>query len=304
MAQDVSEMPLVIEAAMTQVIANTDGKLPTTAGIVREALDCVEAGAGMVHYHHDFSLNKEDSITQCIEVQRAILKEHPDALVYPGYLSGKTHEETMEHLEPIYEAGVMSMFAFDPGHATHARPDENGEPTRSHLGGTSFDQATRMVEDSWRYNAPVSLGIFEPGPLKWVRYFGANWRFTPGTVVKFYFPGDASWGVKGVGATFGIPPSKAALDIYLSMIEGSGLPWMVSILGGAILETELPRYILEKGGNIRVGIEDPLRPMDMSNVEMVRAVVELASEVGRPVAAASQARSVLADGRQAVTEDA
>lgn len=294
MNEKLSETPLVIETAMTQVVANTGGQLLSTQGIVQEALDCVEAGAGVLHYHHDFSLDKADSIAQCIDVQRGILDRHPGLLVYPGYMPGDTHDETMEHLEPLYQAGVMTMFAFDPGHATHARPDKDGEPTQSKLGGTSFAQASEMIDLSWRYNVPVSLGIFEPGPLNWVRYFGEAGRFTPGTVVKFYFPGDYAWGNKGVGATFGIPPSKSALDIYLSMIEGSGLPWVVSILGGAILESDLPRYILEKGGHIRLGLEDPLRQMDMTNIEMIKVLKDLSNEVGRPVATYDEVKSVFA----------
>lgn len=300
MGQNMSETPLVIEAAMTQVVANTGGQLLSTQGIIDEAIACVDAGAGVLHYHHDFALNKAQSIEQCIAVQRGILDKYPGLLVYPGYLPGETHDETMEHLEPLYEAGVMTMFAFDPGHATHARPGDDGEPTRSKLGGTSFEQASDMIDLSWRYNVPVSLGIFEPGPLNWVRYFGNAGRFTLGTIVKFYFPGDYAWGNKGVGATFGIPPSKAALDIYLSMIEGSGLPWVVSILGGAILESELPRYVLEKGGHIRLGLEDPLRQMDMTNVEMIGALKDLSNEVGRPVASYDEAKAVFAASSRAL----
>ncbi len=81
--------------------------------------------------------------------------------------------------------------------------------------------------------------------------------------------------------------------MYVSLIEGSGLPWVVSILGGRILETDLPRYVLERGGNLRVGIEDPLEPTDMTNVEMIQAVIDLANEVGRPVARSTEARAAL-----------
>lgn len=293
MAGNSSEAPLIIEAAMTPVVANTGGILLQTPDIIDEATACINAGAGVIHYHHDFALSKADSIQQCIDVQTGILARYPSTLIYPGYLPGETHEQTMEHLEPIYRSGALTMLAFDPGHATHARPDAQGEPTLSKLGGTSFSQADEMVKVSHRYGVPISLGIFEPGPLRWVRWYGANGRFTPGTIVKFYFPGDFAWGFKDVGATFGLPPSKAALDIYISLIEGSGLPWVVSFLGGAILESDMPRYILERGGHIRVGNEDPLRQTGMTNVDMIEAVVALANEVGRPVAHASEALSVL-----------
>ncbi|MHB9881312.1 hypothetical protein ACSMXM_16880 [Pacificimonas sp. ICDLI1SI03] len=175
---------MVIEAAMTQVVANTGGNLLTTQGIVQGDIDCAEAGAGVLHYHHDSFLNKEDSITQCIDVQRGILGRYPGMLVYPGYMPGETHDATMEHLEPLYEAGAMTMLAFDWGHAIHAGPDEDGQPTKSKLGGANLAQASRLA----LYRAGFAWQI-QTGPLDWVRYFGEAGRFRPSTVAKFYFFG-------------------------------------------------------------------------------------------------------------------
>ncbi|MDO9599047.1 MAG: 3-keto-5-aminohexanoate cleavage protein [Azoarcus sp.] len=290
---NLKEKPVVIEVAISAVVANTGGKEPTTENIVNDAKACIAAGAGIIHCHHDFALSRADSIAQCIAINKGILQEHPKTLIYPGFLPGSTFDERMGHLEPMYEAGVLTMFAFDPGLSLHGRADEQGLMTRSVSNGATFEEATTMVERGHRYGAPSSLGIFEPGALRWVRSFGAASKFVPGTVVKLYFPGNNAWGASGAPSTFGLPPSKAALEMYLSLLEGSGVPWVVSILGGSILDTDLPRYILERGGHLRVGIEDPLKKVDLTSVEMIQAVIDLANQVGRPVARTTDALAVL-----------
>jgi 3-keto-5-aminohexanoate cleavage enzyme len=291
---DQSHNPVVIEAAISAVVANTDGSVLTAQSIIDEAKACLASGAGIIHYHHDFALTNAEAVEQCITVQKGILADYPSTLIYPGYLKGDCAEDQMlPHVRALRDAGALTMFAFDPGLASHGRPDADGLPATSVTGGTTFAQARSMLEYSREADVPCSLGIFEPGALRWARSYGAARKFTRGTIVKFYFAGDQAWGSKGTGVTFGLPPSKAALDIYLSLIEGSGLPWVVTILGGAILETDLARYVLERGGHLRVGAEDPLRAVEMTNVEMVEAVIALADQVGRPVARSTETLSVL-----------
>ena len=289
-----ADRPVVIEACISSVVANTGGRQPTTQEIVDEAKACIAAGAGIIHCHHDFSLDRADAIAQCIAINRGILDAYPDTLIYPGFMSGKTLAEQMEHLEPMHEAGVLTMFAFDPGLSLHGRLDADGLMTKSTRNGATYEESTELVHRGHRYNAPSSLGIFELGALRWVRDFGAAGKFVPGTQVKFYFPGNNSFGLKRAApSTYGLPPSTQAVDIYVSLMEGSGLPWVASILGGRILETDLPRHVLEKGGNLRVGIEDPLEPMEMTNVELIQTVVDLANKVGRPIARSTEARAAL-----------
>lgn len=288
-----SDRPLVIEAAISSVVANAGGREPSTEQIIDEARACIAAGAGIIHCHHNFSLSRADAIAQCIAVNRGVLDTHPGTLMYPGFLSGSHFEERMEHLEPMFEAGVLTMYAFDPGLSIHGRPDEHGLMTKSVSNGATFEQASAMIERGHRYRAPASLGIFEPGGLRWARSFGAAGKLVPGTLVKLYFPGNNAWGASGSTATYGIPPSKQALDIYLSLLEGANTPWIVSILGGSILDTDLARYVLERGGHLRVGVEDPLGRATMSNVEMVEAVMALAQQVGRPVARSTEALAAL-----------
>ncbi|MFC9834242.1 3-keto-5-aminohexanoate cleavage protein [Rhodococcus sp. NPDC127530] len=287
------ERPIVIETAMSSVVANTGGEEQSTERIIAEARNCLAAGAGIVHIHHDFSLGLEDAIDQVIEINRSVLAEHPGALLYPAYMSGHKVGEQMRHLRPLHESGQMTMFAFDPGTTEHGRADKDGLLTGSIVSGTTFGQAAKMVELSREFGVPTSLGIFNPGFLTWVRSLGAAGKFVPGTYAKFYFAGGPAWGAKGSGSTFGLPPTKEALDLYIGMLDGANLPWFVSVMGGEVLKSDLLKYAIEKGGHIRTGREDPLREVGMTNAEMVQQVIDVANEVGRPVARWNEALGAL-----------
>jgi uncharacterized protein (DUF849 family) len=114
-------------------------------------------------------------------------------------------------------------------------------------------------------------------------------------MVKLYFGGKFSiYKIGEPALNFGLPPTKQALDMYLAMMEGSSLQWNVGLFGDSLLEAPVARYALEKGGHLRVGIEDIASVTDATNVETVEAAVALANEVGRPIATPTQARAILA----------
>ena len=95
-------------------------------------------------------------------------------------------------------------------------------------------------------------------------YFRAG-RLPEGAMVKFYFGGPYGMFGKGPGVTFGLPPTKNALLAYLDMIEGTGLPWSVSVWGGDLIETPIARLALERGGHLHVGLEEHSGPRHPTN---------------------------------------
>ncbi|MGD9701218.1 MAG: hypothetical protein AB7Q42_12645 [Acidimicrobiia bacterium] len=157
---------------------------------------------------------------------------HPGALTYTDYLTGKTAAAENAHLRPMAEAGVLTMFAIDPGITTFGSFDDEGVPTRTYTDGLRFQEAHEMIELSKALAVPISLGVFEPGHLRWILAYEERVGFSAGTIVKLYFGGD--WMVDrpgGRGINFCLPPTEAALDVYLTMMAGSNLPWIVSLFG-------------------------------------------------------------------------
>ena len=186
------------------------------------------------------------------------------------------------------------MFAIDPGLTTFASYDDTGAPTRTYIDGLHFSEAHAMVEFSKQYDVPISLGVFEPGHLRWILAYERARRFSAGTMIKLYFGGaHAVDRIDTPAINFGLPPTTAALDVYLSMMGESRLPWTVSVFGGSLLDSPLARHALERGGHLRVGVEDAAGQSPRSNAEMVEAAVALAASVGRPVATATRALAAL-----------
>ena len=107
--------------------------------------------------------------------------------------------------------------------------------------------------------------------------------------MKFYFAGGGYLG--GGDPLWGSPPIIEALDLFLAMFGATPAPWAVAVLGGSLLDTPIARAALERGGHLRVGIED--WDDGPSNVEQVRAAVARCAEVGRPVATIGQAEDLL-----------
>jgi beta-keto acid cleavage enzyme len=65
------------------------------------------------------------------------------------------------------------------------------------------------------------------------------------------------------------------------MLDGVDIPWIVSVQGGVLLDTPIARYALERGGHLRVGVEDTAGATEMTNAETVQAAAGLAAAVGR-----------------------
>ena len=91
---------------------------------------------------------------------------------------------------------------------------------------------------------------------------------------------------------FGLPPASPSLNTYLAMLEGSGLPWSVAVLGGDVLGT-IAEEAVRRGGHLRVGLEDHGGSGAPTNVELVRAAVALVERLGCRPATIHEAAALL-----------
>ena len=115
-----------------------------------------------------------------------------------------------------------------------------------------------------------------------------------GSMAKLYF--GAEWGLsrRSKGVTFGLPPTKHALLAYLDMLEGTDIPWSVSVWGGDLMATPVARLALEMGGHLHVGIEEFYDPdRSPTNQELLAEAVALCEEVGRPLATCAETAAML-----------
>ncbi len=85
-----------------------------------------------------------------------------------------------------------------------------------------------------------------------------------------------------------------ALDSLLQLLgdEAGAVPWMVSGLGVDV--TPLVSEAVERGGHVRVGLEDASLGTDRSNVEWVEHAREEIEAAGGRVATPDDVRSAIA----------
>ena len=139
-----------------------------------------------------------------------------------------------------------------------------------------------------------SLAIFEPGFLQTTLAWYRAGRLPKGSMAKFYFGGEWGLWAREKGVTFGLPPTEKALAAYVEMLEGTDIPWSVSVWGGDLLQTPVARMALELGGHLHIGIEEHFDPnRTPTNVELIEETRALCAELGRPLATFAQTRQML-----------
>ena len=217
-----------------------------------------------------------------LEAWRPVLRVRSDALLYPTVGLGATIEERYAHVPLLAEAGVLKLGLVDPGSVN--------------LGDLVYVNSASDIEHEValcvRHRLGPSVSIFEPGFLRATLALHREGRLPPGAMVKLYFGGDHDYFGRP-GPTFGLPPTLPSLEAYVAMLEGTGLPWSVAVLGGDVIQSGLARLALERGGHIRVGLEDHAGNRTPTNEELVREAATLAREVGRPVASPTETATLL-----------
>jgi 3-keto-5-aminohexanoate cleavage enzyme len=253
------------------------------AEIAADALRCLEAGAAIVHNHNaEMAVDGARAAELYLEAWNPVLRVRPDALLYPTVGFGGTIEERYAHVPVLADAGVLRVGLVDPGSVN--------------LGDVVYVNSAADIEHEValcaRHRLAPSVSIFEPGFLRAALAFQRAGRLPPGTLVKLYFGGDHDYFGRA-GTTFGLPPTRTALEAYLELLDGSALPWSVAVVGGDVVASGLARLALERGGHVRVGLEDYAGARTPTNEELVREVAGLVREVGRTVASAEEAAAML-----------
>ncbi|HVL34076.1 MAG TPA: 3-keto-5-aminohexanoate cleavage protein [Burkholderiales bacterium] len=289
--------PLVIEAALNGITPKArNPRVPVAPEeIAADALACLEAGAAIVHSHVDsYALRGEAAVKRYLEGWAPVLAAKRPAILYGTIASGETPQERFGHYRALAGAG-MRMCTVDPGSVNLGTHGEDGLPgPGSYVYRTSFEDIAAVLALARECRLGPSLAVYEPGFLRTVLAYERAGRLPPGALVKLYFGGPYNFlDGRRSPVTFGLPPTRKALDAYLELLEGSALPWAVAVLGGCVVRSGLARLALERGGHVRAGLEDYAGEARPANAELVAEVAALARACGRAVASPAQAADLL-----------
>jgi uncharacterized protein (DUF849 family) len=194
--------------------------------------------------------------------------------------------ERYAHIDELRAAGLLRISLLDPGTVNFDGVGPDGAPgTGDGVYQTTFGDVRWMADYCREHRLAPSVSVFEPGFLRLALAYHERGELPEGAMIKLYFGGGR--------LLFGLPPTRASLDAYLAMLDGTGLPWLVAVLGGDVTGGDLARLAIERGGHLRVGLEDYDGPRQPRNEELVREVVALAETTGRPVATPKDASRIL-----------
>ncbi|MCF2533324.1 3-keto-5-aminohexanoate cleavage protein [Yinghuangia soli] len=282
--------PVIIEAAINGVTSrDRNPHVPITpAEIAEDALACFAAGAAVVHNHIDrYGRTEAEAAERYLEGWRPILAARPDALVYPTVHASPT--PGYEHQVLLAESGLARIGIVDPGSVNLGGVDKDGVPAGSFVYANSYDKIARAFEICADHRLGPSMAIYEPGFLRTVVAWWRAGRLPAGSMVKLYFSTERGY----MGAPFGLPPTAAALDAYLEILDGCDIPWAVSVVGGDVIAEEVARLALARGGHLHLGLEFYAGDRQPTNAELVTEAVRLCEKAGRPVATPDETATLL-----------
>ncbi|WP_208379064.1 3-keto-5-aminohexanoate cleavage protein [Cumulibacter soli] len=269
--------PVIIEVALngstTPRINPTVPRAPED--IARQGLECMAAGAAIVHSHPNAD-NAPDDLQEYVDAWTPIIAERPDALLYPTARFGALHEpveQSWAHNLELGERGLMRMSLIDPGSVSLGmRPD--GSLALGQWDGVyrnSLPDSRYKLEQSAAAGLMPSISIFDPSFLRAAVGFHTAGLLPPGSMIKIFF---------GQDAMFGLPPTEKALEAYLELLEGTGLPWSAGVLGGDVFADGFAELVVRRGGHLRVGLEDLSTPGERTNLQMTEQAAALLDELG------------------------
>lgn len=295
--------PVILEVAINGgVTPDRNPHVPlSTEAIIEDSLRCFDAGASVIHAHnHDIRLNGRAGAEAYLEPWRVILAQRPDALWYPTLSVNQSDGANLEPIQDRYShyaliaAEVPMPFGVvDPGSTNLGYPGPDGLPVGFSYVNSYEDHAYAFGLAQQLKFVP-SLAIFEPGFLQTTLAWYRAGRLPKGSMAKFYFGGEWGLWARAKGVTFGLPPTEKALAAYVEMLEGTDIPWSVSVWGGDLLQTPVARMALELGGHLHIGIEEHYDPnRTPTNVELIEETKALCTAMGRPLATFAQTRELL-----------
>src|SRR5499426_2365506 len=266
----VEAIPVLIEAAVNgETRPDKNPNVPRKPEeIEADVIRCLDAGASLIHAHNDdIRRNGRAAADLYLAAWRPILERRPGTLWYPTLAVGADMAESLAHVEILARELGLRVGICDPGSTNLGGPDADGLP----------------------------VGIVYSNSYDGIRFaFHRAGRLPAGAMVKLYFGGDYGIFATRPGVSFGLAPTESALRAYLDLLEGSGLPWSVSVWGGDLFATPIARLALELGGHLHVGLEEHFHPEHKpTNEELVREAAALAAAVGRPVATPADAERIL-----------
>jgi 3-keto-5-aminohexanoate cleavage enzyme len=263
----------------------------SVAEIVADGIAAAKAGAAIIHLHaYDVATGRQRDDYEIYAPIIEGIRAKVDAIVYPtlpitgsGYAGElRSAQERYVHLEKLAKNGLAEWAVIDPGSAVFTRFDEIA---RGEAGFTYFNPDDHFREGmriAAQYGVRPSYAVYEAGCMRLGAATAAAMPKVPTPIYRFMFAQEFC---------FGFPPKPIYLDAQLALLSevAAGAPWMIAGLGVNIKPLIAPA--VERGGHIRVGLEDRPWGARETNVALVEEAVRMVHAAGGDPATAAEVRA-------------
>ena len=266
--------------------------VPTTVeACIEQGIACVEAGAAIVHIHaFDAEADEQNDDPEFYAQVIEGIQDEVDAIVYPTIpLAGSpgqpamTGEERFAHQDVLGQRGLLEWAVVDPGSTNFSTYDDIARDEPGFVYENPEDHVRTGLDVATKYGASPSYAIYEPGFVRLGAALTERFSGMNPPIYRFMFSENY---------TFGFPPEPYALDSYLTLLanEAPDAPWMVSGLGVDI--TPLIPEAVDRGGHVRIGLEDAPLGSNRNNVEWTEHARREIENAGGTLATATEIRTV------------
>ena len=264
--------------------------------IVEDGIACARAGAAIVHVHaydEKTGRQKDDADLYIAIIEGIRAKE--DVIVYPtlpfaGSVDAPqmmTAQARFAHTETLAKRGLLEWAVVDPGSTNITRLDEIPAGKEGFVYANPESHIRRGLELATRYGFHPGYALYEPGFVRLGAALERAYPQVPQCIYRFMFSD---------GLSFGFPPERYALDAFLQLLanEAPHAPWMIAGLDVDI--TPLIPYAVERGGHVRVGLEDAPFGARKTNAQLVEEAARLIRSAGKEPASTKEIRRALGHG--------
>ncbi|MGH1417943.1 MAG: 3-keto-5-aminohexanoate cleavage protein [Hyphomicrobiaceae bacterium] len=261
--------------------------------IVEDAIACAEAGAPIIHFHaYDpvTGRQRDDYEIYAPIIER--IKSKVDVICYPtipfaGHVDASatlSPGQRFDAVEKLLKAGLIEWIVVDPGSTNITHFSGIAEGREGFIYANPEAHIRYGLSLAQKHNATPSYAIYEPGFLRLGAALHKNHPGAPNPIYRFMFSGQLS---------FGFPPEEWALEAYLKLLdrECADAPWMIAGLGVEI--APLIDMAVDRGGHVRVGLEDAPFGAAVENLSQVKRTIAKIVAQKRPLATTADVRTAL-----------
>jgi uncharacterized protein (DUF849 family) len=264
----------------------------TVEEIVADGLAAADAGAAIIHLHaYDPATGRQkdewETYARIIEGIRA----KADVIVYPTIpLAGSAYasanaQRRFAHTAELAKRGLLEWTVCDPGSCNFMRFDEMDDASAGFVYQNPLADIREGLRLSAEYRIHPGYAIYEPGFTRLGAALARTRPNLPTPIYRFMFSDEFAWG---------FPAEAVYLDAHLHLLGNlePRAPWMVAGLGVDIRPLIAPA--VERGGHVRVGLEDAPWRTPLTNRQWVDDAANRIREAGGEPATAVDVRAALA----------